>query len=589
MEMMKRLLKAKGLHQAVMFHDVRWGAEHEGRFLWVLLNSGSCGAYAFNHDPEHARGVHSYRQPSLYFPTPGGTFAGESLPGKMTWARAYIKDGVLWMDIGRGEVVKLPHDVRDAWWEGTTREWPFMAADMGISRDTLMAHYLSNHVAVAYGDVFGEMVALSQELGFRVRILGRRRCLTGRASTSASTSAPASVARGALRRRRQDARARRRADHALSPARGLRRAVVGRHLARGRGRRPRGARDGGREPRGDSRDRLRRDLLARRARRRRRAGEREPDRATTRRTSSSGWTTAPPSRPTRINATPHEVLRYVGGGVSPEMETPKLLWLKETAPRAWTRAKRFLDLPDFLVYRATGNDVRSLCTTVCKWTYLAHDGRDGTRSFFRSIGLGDLADEGFARIGTNVRPMGERAGMLTDEAARELGLVAGDAGRGRDHRRARGRPGPPRDRRSTGGAPARTSSDERLALIGGTSTCHMAVSREPRFIPGHLGPVLLGDGPGVVAHRGGPVGDGRAPRSRDLDARRRGRAPARGEREGDPRGDAPQRSASTRSRPKRESPSPPPSRATSTCCPITTATARRAPTRRCAAWSRASS
>ena len=79
---------------------------HEGRFLWVLLNSGSCGAYAFNHDPETLRGVHSYRQPvGYYFPTPGGTFAGESLPGAMTWARAYItKGGVLWMDIGRGEV-----------------------------------------------------------------------------------------------------------------------------------------------------------------------------------------------------------------------------------------------------------------------------------------------------------------------------------------------------------------------------------------------------------------------------------------------------------------------------------------------------
>lgn len=172
MELMKRLLKEKGLHQAVMFHDVRWGAEHEGRFLWVLLNSGSCGAYAFNHDPGTLQGVHSYRQPSLYFPTPGGTFAGESLPGKMTWARAYIKGNVLWMDIGKGEVVKLPAEVRDAWWEGTTREWPFMAADMGISQETLMAHYLSNHVAVAYGDIFDEMVALSQELGFRVRVLG---------------------------------------------------------------------------------------------------------------------------------------------------------------------------------------------------------------------------------------------------------------------------------------------------------------------------------------------------------------------------------------------------------------------------------
>ncbi len=173
MEMMKRLLKAKGLHQSVLFHDVRWGAEHEGRFIWVLLNSGSSGAYAFNHDPDTLRGVHSYRQPSGYFPTPGGTFAGESLPGDITWARAYIKNGKLWMDIGRGEVVKLPEQVRDEWWNGTTREWPFMATDMGISRDTLMAHYLSNHVAVAYGDIFQEMAALSQSLGFQVRILGK--------------------------------------------------------------------------------------------------------------------------------------------------------------------------------------------------------------------------------------------------------------------------------------------------------------------------------------------------------------------------------------------------------------------------------
>ncbi len=170
MEMMKRLLKAKYLHQAVFFHDIRWGAEWDDRFIWVLLNSGSSGAYAFNQDADSLRGVHSFRQPSLYFPKPGGTFTGESLAGKVTWARSFIRDGVLWMDIGKGEVVKLPPKVRDEWWNGTTRVWPFMAADLGISRDTLMAHYLSNHIAVAYGDIFPEMVALSQELGFRIRI-----------------------------------------------------------------------------------------------------------------------------------------------------------------------------------------------------------------------------------------------------------------------------------------------------------------------------------------------------------------------------------------------------------------------------------
>jgi len=173
MEMMKRVLKEKNLPPFPIFHDVRWGGEHEGRFLWVLLNSGSCSAYAFNHDLDTLEGVHSYRQPAGYFPIPGGTFAGESRPGAITWARAYIRDGALWMDLGRGESVTLPEEKREAWWRGTTREWPFMAADLGVTRETLMAHFLSNHIAVAYGDVFGEMLALSRELGFRVRVLGR--------------------------------------------------------------------------------------------------------------------------------------------------------------------------------------------------------------------------------------------------------------------------------------------------------------------------------------------------------------------------------------------------------------------------------
>ncbi|MBN1866659.1 fucose isomerase [Candidatus Sumerlaeota bacterium] len=174
MELMKRLLKAKGLHPATIFHDVRWGAEHNGRFLWVLLNSGSCSAYAFNHKPNSLKGVHSYRQPAGYFPIPGGTFTGESKPGKITWARAYMKDGALWMDVGQGESVKLPPKVRDAWWKSTTEEWPFMAADMGVGRDTIMAHYMSNHVAVCYGDVFQETIALSKALGFKVRVLQRK-------------------------------------------------------------------------------------------------------------------------------------------------------------------------------------------------------------------------------------------------------------------------------------------------------------------------------------------------------------------------------------------------------------------------------
>ncbi len=171
MELMKRVLEAKGEPGAVMFHDVRWGARHDGRWLWVLLNSGSCGAYAFNENLGSLEGVHSYRQPSGYFPVPGGTFAGVSRPGPITWARNWLdRDGGLVLDLGRGESVALPDDVREAWWRGTTRQWPFMAADLGCSPETLMAHYMSNHVAVAYGDIFDEMAALGAALGMRVRV-----------------------------------------------------------------------------------------------------------------------------------------------------------------------------------------------------------------------------------------------------------------------------------------------------------------------------------------------------------------------------------------------------------------------------------
>jgi FGGY-family pentulose kinase len=209
----------------------------------------------------------------------------------------------------------------------------------------------------------------------------------------------------------------------------------------------------------------------------------------------------------RINETHHEVLRYVGGVVSPEMQTPKLLWLKEHLPGTWRRAARFLDLSDYLVYRATKVDVRSLCTTVCKWTYLGHDGRGWQRDFFERIGLGDLAQEGFARIGTRVRPMGERAGELTAASARELGLAPGTpvaVGMIDAHAGGLGTLGAAID----GSAVTPEALESRLSLIGGTSSCHMAVAREARFVPGVWGPYFSAMVPGMWLAEGGQSATG---------------------------------------------------------------------------------
>jgi FGGY-family pentulose kinase len=209
----------------------------------------------------------------------------------------------------------------------------------------------------------------------------------------------------------------------------------------------------------------------------------------------------------RINAQKHDVLRYVGSTISPEMETPKLLWLKEKLPASWKRAAKFFDLPDFLAYRATKVDVRSLCTTTCKWTYVEKDG-GWSDSFFRDAGLGDLVDEKYARIGTRVRPMGERQGLLTDVAAKELGLAAGtpvavsiiDA-----HAGGVGMLGA-----ATAAGETRDGAalDDRLALIGGTSSCHMAVSKNPSFVRGIWGPYQSAMIPGLWLNEAGQSATG---------------------------------------------------------------------------------
>ena len=211
-----------------------------------------------------------------------------------------------------------------------------------------------------------------------------------------------------------------------------------------------------------------------------------------------------------INQTGHEVLRYVGGSISPEMETPKLLWLKRHLPESFARSARFLDLPDFLSYRATGNDGRSHCTTVCKWTYLGHEnsGRGAwSHSFFEQIGLAELLADGARRIGSQVRPLGERAGQLTEQAALELGLVPGipvgvsviDAHAGGIGLLGGVLPGETLDA---------TALETRLALIGGTSSCHMAVSNEPRWVNGVWGPYYSAMIPGMWLTEGGQSATG---------------------------------------------------------------------------------
>jgi len=205
----------------------------------------------------------------------------------------------------------------------------------------------------------------------------------------------------------------------------------------------------------------------------------------------------------RINATKHRVLKFVGGKISPEMEPPKLLWLKENLPATWKNAAKFFDLADFMTYRSTGIEVRSLCTTVCKWMF---DGEklQWDRNFFKQAGLEELLANN--KIGAQVWPMGTYIGNLTESAAGELGLTAQTkvaVGIIDAHAGGIGVMGMGFDQ-----TPKAAELEQIVALIGGTSSCHMAVSREPKFIPGIWGPYKSAMIPGLWLTEGGQSATG---------------------------------------------------------------------------------
>ncbi|MBV9589610.1 MAG: FGGY-family carbohydrate kinase, partial [Hyphomicrobiales bacterium] len=202
----------------------------------------------------------------------------------------------------------------------------------------------------------------------------------------------------------------------------------------------------------------------------------------------------------RINEIGDEVLRYVGGVISPEMQTPKILWLKKHLPKTFEAAGHFFDLADFLTFRATGNTARSMCTLTCKWTYLAHEKR-WSESYFARIGLSELLDESGAKIGNEIVEPGTPIGQgLTTQAAQELGLLPGTPVAASLIDAHAGGVG------TVGGSSGDTQGvaiPERLAYIMGTSACIMASTAEPRFVPGVWGPYFSSMIPGLWLNEGG--------------------------------------------------------------------------------------
>jgi FGGY-family pentulose kinase len=164
---------------------------------------------------------------------------------------------------------------------------------------------------------------------------------------------------------------------------------------------------------------------------------------------------------TRLGS-PH--FRYCGGSLSPQWMLPKALWLKQHEPDTYARAAWLVEATDLLTYRLTGRWTASLDNATAKWNYVRPLG-GWPLDVLTAAGLEQLLEKWPRRV----LAVGSIVGPLDRAVADAIGLT-------------------PATLVAQGGIDAHAGmiglgaiDAGDLALIVGSSTCHMALTSNPVF------------------------------------------------------------------------------------------------------------
>lgn len=192
-----------------------------------------------------------------------------------------------------------------------------------------------------------------------------------------------------------------------------------------------------------------------------------------------------------LMATKDPSLRWVSDVVSPEWMLPKALWLKQTERANYDAAHRLVECTDWIMYQLTGEWTLSLNHVAVKWNYVAPEG-GWSRSMLEKVGLEDLPD----KWPHTVVPYGAGSGKLSSSAAATLGLNAGTPV-------------------AQGGIDAYAGmiglgaiAPGKLAMIMGSSTCHLVNADQPLLGTGMLGCYADAIRPGLYTLEGGQTATG---------------------------------------------------------------------------------
>ncbi len=188
-------------------------------------------------------------------------------------------------------------------------------------------------------------------------------------------------------------------------------------------------------------------------------------------------------------------LQRYGGKISSEWLFPKIMQILEEAPEVYEEADRFIEAADWVVMKMTGVEKRNSCTAGYKAIWSKREGFP-SKEFFKALHprLENVVDEKLSR---DIYPIGQKAGELTEEMAKLMGLNPGTAVAIANV-----------DAHVSVPAVGITDIGKMLMIIG-TSTCHMLLWNEEKMVPGICGYVEDGILPGFYGYEAGQscVGD----------------------------------------------------------------------------------
>jgi L-ribulokinase len=186
--------------------------------------------------------------------------------------------------------------------------------------------------------------------------------------------------------------------------------------------------------------------------------------------------------------------RY-GGKISSEWFFSKVLQILEEAPQVYVAADRLLEAADWVVWQLTGVETRNSCTAGYKAIWSKREGFPD-KTYFKALNprLENVVDEKMSR---DIRPIGDRAGGLTEQAALWTGLKPGTAVAIANVDAHVAVPA------------ASVTETGRMVMIMGTSICHMVLGDAEHVVPGMCGYVEDGIIPGLFGYEAGQscVGD----------------------------------------------------------------------------------